>query len=266
LDLTREIENANRSGDETRSNRALSGLISSFSKWVESNRVPEEILLGKRHAFIDWWPSEMVQYVNNDPSPQGQAQFEMNNHILDCLDLIRLATISSPEFLSHWEDSNEPFFAAGRLIYGRFQWIREISDHISREDIGSAELLDRVGQFTREYVGLLRLALLAGAESPLLERVSFVLRRFKVQYAAEIPVWQGLARELLDGTADLPTYTALPEPAQYGDLDSICDRLRQNLVDATTGLESEIPALIDALLPTLRVPASAELFAGNLET
>jgi hypothetical protein len=266
LDQTREIESANRSCDDVRANRALSALVNVFSKWIESNGLPEEILLGERHAFVDWLPSEMSQFVTIDLSPQGQAQLEMNHHILDCLDLIRLATSSSAEFLSLWEGSNEPFFAAGRIIYGTFQWIREVPQSFFQDGPQSELLLERVGQFTREYLGLLRLALLAGAESPLLDRVAFVLRRFKFQYAVEIPGWRVLADELLDGSADVPIHTPITKPPQYGEIDDVSDRLRQNLVDATKGMEDEIPVLINALLPTLPVPQSAELFTGEIET
>jgi hypothetical protein len=266
LDQTREIESADRSGDDVRANRALSALINEFSKWIENNGLPDEILVGERHAFVDWLPAEMSQFVTVDVSPQSQAQLEMNHHILDCLDLIRLATSSSAEFLSLWEGSNEPFFAAGRIIYGTFQWIREVPHGFSREACQSELLLDRVGQFTREYLGLIRFALLAGAESPLLDRVAFVLRRFKVQYAAEISAWRAMADELLDGSVDVSIHAPIAKPPQYGEIDAVCDRLRQNLVDATKGMEDEIPVLINALLPTLPVPQSAVLFTGDIET
>ena len=266
LDQTREIESAYRSGDDVRANRALSALIGMFSKWIESNGVPEEIPLGERLAFVDWLPSEMAQYITKELSPQAQAQLEMNHHTLDCLDLIRLATISGPEFLGLWEGSNEPFFAAGRVMYGTFQWTREVPYDFCFDEFEREHLLDRVGQFTREHLGLLRLALLAGAESPLLDRTAFVIGRFKFQYSAEIPVWQRLAEDLLDSSVDVPIHTAIAKPLQYGEIDAVCDRLRQNLVDATKGLEDEVPILINALLPTLPVPESAELFTGNIET
>jgi len=263
MEQSREIENAKRSDDDARTDRALNALISSFSKWVESHDVSEEVLLGQRHAFIDWWPVEMLHYLTNDPTPQDRAQLEMNHHILDCLDLIRLATVSGPDFLRIWKDSNEPFFAAGRLIYGTFEWVREVPVDLFQDETESAALLERAGEFTREYVGLVRLALAAGAESPLLDRVAFVLRKFKVQYAAEIPVWQAQACELIEDSEAMPIHVAINKPPQYEEIDAICDRLRQNLVEATEGFQHEIPILINALLPTLQVPPSAELFTGD---
>ncbi len=257
--LTSVIEDASKTGDHIKSDRALSTLISSFTRWAESHCVPSEVVLEKRHAFIDWWPMEMQQYVGEDLSPQAQAQLEMSNHILESLDLIRLASIPAPDFLSLWMDSNEPYFAAGRLFYGTFRWVTEVPA-ISRTNMTLELLRERVGEFAREYVGLARLALLAGADSPLLERTSFVLRRFKVQFATEIPVWLALASELLEGSENLPIHASLATLADYEGIDRVCDRLRLSLVKAVEGLEDEIPALINALLPTLTVPASHTLF------
>jgi len=254
-DLSSELDKARNVGDHLKSDRTLSTLISSFTQWVESHHVPTETMLDKRRAFIDWWPKEMLHYVAHDLSPEAQAHVEMSNHILECLDLVRLATVSGPEFLGLWIDSNEPYFAAGRLFYGTFKWVDEVpimgNNHTAR-----MQLREHVSEFAREFVGLARLALLAGAESPLLDRTIFILRKFKIQFSAEIPAWLALAQELLEGSEHIPTHAAIAIPTEYERLDCVCDGLRTNLAKAAEGLEHEIPALINALLPTLTVPIS----------
>jgi hypothetical protein len=261
---TCEIERANKSGSETTIEHALNNLISSFTSWVDGNSMPEQFPIGQRCAFIDWWPAEMLPYVLNELSPQGQAQLEMNHHILDCLELIRLATISNQEFSGLWENSNDPFLAAGRLAYGEFQWIREVPESLFSLESERQAVLERVGEFSREYLGLIRLASIAGLQSPLVKRVSFVVRRFQIQHAPEIPAWQEWARDLLDNPGDIPIDTPIARPARYGEIDGVCDRLRHDLAEATQGLEDEIPGLINSFLPTLRAPQSAELFTGNI--
>lgn len=260
---TRDIERANQSGSETTIEQALNSLIGSFTSWVDGSGMPEQFPIGHRSAFIDWWPAEMLPYVLNDLSPQGQAQLEMNHHILDCLELIRLATISNEEFSGLWGNSNDPFLAAGRLAYGEFQWIREVPDNLFAHEPERQAVLDRIGEFSREYLGLVRLASIARVQSPLVNRVSFVVRRFQVQHAPEIPGWQEWASELLDNPGEIPIDTPIAKPAKYGEIDSVCDRLRSDLAQATQGLEDKIPTLINSFLPSLRAPQSAELFTGK---
>lgn len=265
-DQTRKIETAYWSTDPDQVERALNTLVIAFSKWVEQSSMPEEATVGERHAQVDWLPVEMFPHIEKDLSAQQQAQLEINHHMLDCLELIRLATITDEEFSKLWQGSNEPFFAAGRLIHGRFEWIQEIPENLFARTTEWDLILERVGDFSREYVGLIRLFSLAGAESPLIERVSFVIGRFKFQHAVQIPFWQALARDFLDAADQVPLTTAITKPATYGEIDAICDRLRQDLIDATVGLEDEIPILINALLPTMEVPVSAELFTTEIDT
>jgi hypothetical protein len=237
--------------------------ISPFTDWIGRHEMPEEALLGSRYAFVDWWPIEMLPLVLDDLSPQEQAEMEMNNHILACLELIRLATTPDQGFLQLWIGSNEPFFAAGRLIYGGFQWVREVPLNAFRDEAETQALLERIGECSREYVGLIRMASLTEAESPLLDRVSFAIRRFNFRHSSEIPSWQLLACDLLDKTEALPLDPKIGKPELYDEIEAACDELRHDLVRVTEGLENEIPVLINAVLPTLPMPPSAALFADK---
>ena len=237
--------------------------ISSFTTWIDRHDMPEEILVGNRYAFVDWWPLEMLPHILQDLLPQVQAQLEMNNHILVCLELIRLATLPDPAFLHLWSNSNEPFFAAGRLTYGDFQWVREVPLAAFKGADEKRALLERIDECSREFVGLIRLALQTDAESPLLDRVSFALRRFNLRHIVMIPAWQALARDLLDDAEGSPHETKAGSAKLYNEIDAACDELRRDLVEATDGLESEVIALINAVLPTLPVPASSVLFADK---
>ena len=259
-----KVESNQDSGSEMTTDPMLDVTISSFTDWIDRNAMPEEILLGNRYAFVDWWPIEMLPHILNDLSPQEQAQLEMNNHILVCLELIRLATISNQAFLQLWSDSNEPFFAAGRLAYGDFQWVREVSLDAFKGAGEKQALLERISEFSREYVGLIRLALQTDAESPLLDRVSFALRRFNLRHVSEIPLWQLLARDLLDEAEALPFDEKIGNPKLYNEIDAACEELRRDLVKVTDGLESEVIMLMNAVLPTLPVPASSVLFTEKI--
>ena len=265
-DETRKIETAHWSTEADHVEKALNALILPFSRWIEQNAVPEEAKIGEHRARVDWWPIEMLPYLEKQRSAQQQAQLEMNHHILDCLELIRLATIPDDEFSSLWHGSNEPFIAAGRLIHGRFEWMQEVPESFFRSSAEWDTLLERVDDFAREYVGLIRLFSLAGAESPLIERVSFVIGRFKLKHATKIPVWQNLAHDFLDKSDQVPLFGAITKPDTYGEIDAICDHLRQELIEATKGLEHEIPILINALLPIMEVPVSAEFFTTETDT
>ena len=241
--------------------------IHSFTDWIQAQGMPRDALLDKRYVVVDWWPIEMLPFIENEPTPQNQAQRDMDNHFLDCLELIRLATIPSQNFADLWLNSNEPFFAAGRIIYGDFKWIQEIPDDFEWE-ADTETLFERISEYSREYVGLLRLAKLCGAESPLVDRVTLIIHRFRVRYASEIHSWQILAHEFLDEMEEMSPHYAMTQHARYEEIDKACDHLRQNLTSAAKGFEQEFVTLINAVLPTLEVPASSALFIDNdhLET
>jgi hypothetical protein len=207
--------------------------------------MPDEVMVGKRYAFVDWWPMELIHHALSELSPQDRAQLEMNNHILECLELIRLATISDQAFSELWIGSNEPFFAAGRLVYGDFQWVREVPLDMIRNGGEMQALLERIRKCSREYVGLIRLALLTDAESPLLERISLTVQQFNLRYLSEIPSWQRLARDLLDGVVVSPLDPKIANPKVYAEVDAASDELRQDLAEVTVGLEGEIVMLIN---------------------
>ena len=249
---------------ERTSDLMLDATISSFTDWIDRNAMPEEVLLGNRYALVDWWPIEMLPHILNDLSPQERAQLEMNNHILVCLELIRLATISNQAFTELWSESNEPFFAAGRLAYGDFQWVREVSLDAFKGVGESHALLERISEFSREYVGLIRLALQTDAESPLLDRVSFALRRFNLRHVSEIQSWQLMARDFLDEAEALPLEAKIANPELYNEIDAACEELRKDLVKVTDGLESEFIMLMNAILPTLPVPTSSARFTDKI--
>jgi len=237
--------------------------IAWFAGWIESHDMPHEVQLGQQHAFVDWWPMEMVHYATSELSPQDRAKQEMDNNLLDCLELIRLTTIPDPAFLALWTESNEPFFAAGRLLYGEFLWTRDVPVDFLRCGTNMQDLLERVGSCARELVGVVRLALLADAESPILDRASTVIRRFKARYVAEIPRWENLACELIDKEDDSDLHATIADSALYEEIDGVCDRLRSDLVEVVRNLEGELVLVLNALLPTLEVPPSSVLFSDK---
>jgi hypothetical protein len=246
-------------------NGEIDTLVNSFTNWIDRHNMPNEALLGAHYAFIDWWPIEMLPHVLNDLSPQDQAQLEMNNRFLDNLELIRLAAINYQAFSELWIGSNEPFFAAGRLLYGDFRWVRRAPVNHCRRESNAVALRERVGECSREYVGLVRLALLTDAESPLLDRIGFVIRRFNVQHASEVASWLNLAHDLLDKTDELPFRAVSTNPKLYEEIEVVTDWFRAELVDATQGLEEEIVILLNAILPTLELPPSSVLFADQAD-
>jgi hypothetical protein len=127
-------------------------------------------------------------------------------------------------------------------------------------------LLERVGECSREYVGLVRLALLTDAESPILDRVGFVLRRFNVRHASEITSWLNLAHDLLDKMEELPFRAVSTNPKLYEEIEAVTDRFRAEIVDATQDLEEELVILLNAILPTLELPPSSVLFADKADS
>jgi hypothetical protein len=240
-------------------------LIPAFTDWIERFDLPERIRLGNRYCIVDWQLTKILPNLLGDLSPHAQAQREFDNHLLDCLELIRHTTVSDPEFAKVWHNSNEPFFAAGRLILGDFQWIREVPAELYGCAASGTAVTARLGEYAREYVGLMRLAALAGAESPLIERVFIVLQRFKRAHALKIVQWQALARELLDDPKVVPRPPTTLTPTSYEEIDEVCVRLRQDLVEATLGMQDEIYIIIDAVLPTLEAPQSSFLFTDKAE-
>ena len=248
--------------DDTLINCRLDALAPEFAGWIERNQMPAEVMIGDRYACIDWWPKEMAALVLNDLSPQGQSQWEIDTQLLDCLELIRLAAVSDQEFAELWRGSNEPFFAAGRLILGEFQWIREVPLGDFRSELEGEILLERVGEYSREFVGLLRLALSTGAESPLLDRAWLAIRSFNAEHEKEISRWLTFACDLLDQSDEM-LRVAKNHFAEYAEIDEACDRLRHELVDATRGLEDELITVLNAVLPTLEAPQSSICFTDE---
>ena len=257
--------NQSREDSDNGENERIDALINSFTKWIDHHDMPEEVLVGGHCAFVDWWPAEILPNLSDALSPQDRGQSEINNQFLENLELVRLAAISDEAFSELWIGSNEPFFAAGRLLYGDFHWIRRVPSDYCRSESNTRVLLERVNEYSREYIGIMRMALLTDAESPVLDRVGFIIRRFSNRHASEIQSWLDLAQDLLDGRDDLPFSDVITTSISYEELDSVSDRFRLELVEATRGLESELVILLNAILPTLDLPPSSVLFMDKTE-
>jgi hypothetical protein len=260
------IDRAKESGNEVAVDHALGALLKFFNQWVSMSRMPENAFLNNNHARVNCWPAEMLPYGFEELSYQEQAQVEMNSHAMDCLELIRIATVPDSEFLKLWEGSNDPFLAAGRLAYGHFEWIRQFPENFMISESDRDCLLERISEFAREYLGLCRFAALSGHESPLVRKISAVTHRFQRQYPFNIPDWQLLARQHLDAVIDSYGSSAILHPQRYNEIDSACDLLRSDLVEATDGFEDLIPPLVNSFLPGLKAPQSAMFFTDDLDT
>lgn len=264
-DESTAVERAKGSDNEAAIDRALGALLKAFTHWITHSNVPDEAFVDNRHAVINWWPIEMLQYGFNEPSPQVQAQMEMNYHAMDCLELIRIVTTSNTEFLKLWEGSNDPFLAAGRLAYGRFEWIRQFPEDFISNDLDRDALLERIGEFARDYLGLCRFASISGHDCPLTKKISAVFDRFQRQYPFNIPSWQALAQRHLDGTVDTCISSPILQSREYNEVDSVCDLLRSDLIEATQGMEEMIPAMVNSFLTTLKAPESAYFFTNDID-
>jgi hypothetical protein len=260
------IDRAKESMDEMAVDRALGALLKDFSQWVSISRMPDEAFLNNNHAMVNWLPAEILPYGFDELSCQEQAQAEMNCHAMDCLELIRIATAPDNEFLKLWEGSNDPFLAAGRLAYGRFEWIRQFPDDFIISESDRDCFPERISEFAREYLGLCRFASLYGHESPLVKKISGVINRFQKQYPFNIPDWQQMAQQYLDAEIDSYDSSAILHPQKYNEIDSACDLLRSDLVEATDGFEDLIPSLVNSFLPELKTPESAIFFADDLDS
>ncbi|HEV3272322.1 MAG TPA: hypothetical protein VGZ93_09100 [Candidatus Methylacidiphilales bacterium] len=262
---TLAIHRAKESRNETAVDRALRALLRVFNQWVSINGMPEEAFLNNGQALVNWQPVEMLPYSFEELSYQEQVYTEMNSHAMDCLELIRIATFTDEDFLKLWEGSNNPFLAAGRLAYGDLEWIQQFPDNFIISESDRDCFLERTSEFAREYLGLCRLGMLSGYESPLTRKISGVILRFQRQYPFNIPDWQLLARQHLDAEIDSSDFPLILHLRIYNEIDSACDLLRSDLLEATDGFEKWIPPLVNSFLPGLRAPESARFFTDVLD-
>ena len=260
------VSTAHFSGVALELDRALSHLVRLFQDWIKYDEVDASSRLFDRPLLVRWWPLEMMLYISPPNAPQAQAQMELNTHALDCLELIRFATLDDQTFLKLWHQSNEPFLAAGRIATGGFEWISSFPEDWLTGPGFREELKGRINEYAREYAGLFRMALALGHRSPLTDKLSDTVASFRWKFCREIPKWRQLAINLLDASEELQNNEAIFSPEDYELIDQTTDHLRQELVEASNGLEHFIPAMVNSFLPMLSVPESAFYFKCEIGT
>jgi len=104
--------------DLLEADRILIGLVSLFQNWIDHPEVRSQLQPFEFPLSIRWWPIEIISETDTAATPQIKTEIDLNDHVLDCLDLIRLAIMDEPAFIDLWRRSNEPFLAAGRIASG----------------------------------------------------------------------------------------------------------------------------------------------------
>jgi hypothetical protein len=244
-------------------NRALSSLIGIFWDWIEHEGVNTQPCSFDRSIAVYWWPIEMMLNVAPSSAPQIQAQAKLNDHTLDCLELIRFATMKKQAFAQGWQQSNEPFLAAGRIAYGQFKWIRTFPNFSTLAPRVRKETKIRIKKFAREYMGLFQMARTFSHISPLTNKLLGVVTSFRRKFIQQIPEWSTLAGRYLDFDEKPEDLLPIVGSNAYESIDHAADYLRYALVEASTDLEHHIPAMVNSFLPLLQVPESAIYFSDK---
>jgi hypothetical protein len=237
---------------------ALQNLIRKFRKWVEKYE-PAATRACDPMISVRWWPYGVSSTKRPLSSPQLQAQLDMNDHALDCLELIRFAILDSRMFVKLWRGTNEPFFAAGLLAYSRLEWLKIFpttwSDNQTRDD-----LFERLERHARVFLGLFRMAQACGYKSKLTREVSTVLFRFRKAFVQNLSEWDDLATQCLAHSTRPLEPLAIFHPGEYSFIDAAADMLRRDLAFAATNHVDLIPEMVNSFLIHLPAPESSAYF------